>query len=355
MREWKEHFQNQMEGTAEKEVEHMGKIVNQEKEIRLKEVKDVIKKMKKKKAAGEDKIPNEAWLYGGEEIAEELHKIINKIWNGEQQLPEEWKIGIVTPIHKKGEMHDARNYRGITLMDTGYKIYAEIIKERLEKEMKEKKLMEETQTGYRKGKGTLEAIYIVKTAMEEETKKEKGEIFLFFADMKGAFDKIRREKLWELMEQNGMSCKLRNRIKEIYNGTAFKIKINEKLSEEINTKKGVRQGCPLSTALFNLAFADLEGTMKSVQLGGIVIGKKKVWTVSYADDVVLLANNEEGIKEMIKKFGKYIQDRGLELNIDKSKIMRGRKAGGRKKNIKFTWEEKKIEEVKEFTYLGYTL
>jgi len=161
-------------------------------------------------------------------------------------------------------------------MDTGYKIYAEILRKRLEKEMEEKELMGETQTGYRKGKETLEAIYIVKTAMEEEVKKEKGEIYLFFADMKGDFDKIRREKLWELMEKNEISSKLRDKIREIYNGTAFKIRIDEKLSEEINTKKGVRQGCPLSTALFNLAFADLESTMKGVQLGGIVIGKKKV-------------------------------------------------------------------------------
>lgn len=39
--------------------------------------------------------------------------------------------------------------------------------------------MSETQTSYRKGKGTIEAIYIVKTAMEKEIKKEKREIFLF--------------------------------------------------------------------------------------------------------------------------------------------------------------------------------
>jgi len=242
MSEWKEHFPDQMEGTVEKKAEVIDRTANQGKEISLKEVKDVIKKMKKKKTAGEDKIPNEAWLYGGEETAEELHRIINKIWNGEQELPEEWKTGMVIPIHKKGDIHDVRNYRGITLMDTGYKIYAEIIRKRLEKEMEEKELMGETQTGYRKGKGTLEAIYIVKTAMEEETKKEKGEIYLFFADMKGAFDKLRREKLWELMKKNEISSKLRDRIKEIYNGTAFKIRIDEKISEEIYTKKGVRQG-----------------------------------------------------------------------------------------------------------------
>lgn len=45
-------------------------------------------------------------------------------------------------------------------MDTGYKIYAEIIRRKLEKEMKEKK-MSEIQTGYRKGRGTTEAIYII--------------------------------------------------------------------------------------------------------------------------------------------------------------------------------------------------
>lgn len=49
MSEWKEYFQNQMEGTIEIEVEEIGKTVNQEKEISLKEVKDVIKKMKKEK------------------------------------------------------------------------------------------------------------------------------------------------------------------------------------------------------------------------------------------------------------------------------------------------------------------
>lgn len=42
--------------------------------------------------------------------------------------------------------------------------------------------------------------------------------------------------------------------------------------------------------------------------------KKKVWTVSYADDI-LIASNEEEIKEMIKEFGKYIEELELEINI----------------------------------------
>ena len=50
--------------------------------------------------------------------------------------------------------------------------------------MEEKEMMSDTQLGYRKGRGTIDAIYIVKTTIEEEIKKDKGEIYVFFADMK---------------------------------------------------------------------------------------------------------------------------------------------------------------------------
>lgn len=45
--------------------------------------------------------------------------------------------------------------------------------------------------------------------------------------------------------------------------------------------------------------------MRKVQEGGIVIKRRKIWSVANADDVALLAGNENGFKEMMKKFGKY--------------------------------------------------
>jgi len=42
---------------------------------------------------------------------------------------------------------------------------------------------------------------------------------------------------------------------------------------------------------------DLEEGMEKGQAGGLVIGKEKFWTISYADDVVLMAKlGEEGRK-----------------------------------------------------------
>ena len=145
------------------------------------------------------------------------------------------------------------------------------------------------------------------------------------ADMKAALDKIDRKELWRSMVKLGVDEKLRKRIEGLYEDTTCKIEIGEKEVCRLRLEKGVRQGCPLSPTLFNVDFADLEEEMKKVQEGGLVLGRKKIYTLAYADDVILLANNITGMKEMLKRFKKYIDRKGLELNVKKSKMMEFRK------------------------------
>lgn len=51
-----------------------------------------------KKAAGEDGIVNEAWIYGGEKLIRTMAEQIIGTWNG-KGLPKEWKGGIIKPIY----------------------------------------------------------------------------------------------------------------------------------------------------------------------------------------------------------------------------------------------------------------
>ena len=46
--------------------------------------------------------------------------------------------------------------------------------------------------------------------------------------------------------------------------------------------------------------------MAKDQTGGVVIGKEKCWTIMYADDVILLADREADMKEMLKRFERFI-------------------------------------------------
>lgn len=53
--------------------------------------------------------------------------------------------------------------------------------------------------------------------------------------------------------------------------------------------------------------------------------------MAYADDVVVMTEKKEEMQSMIERFREYLEEKKLELNADKTKIMTFRK-GGRKRD-----------------------
>lgn len=244
-----------------------------------------------------------------------------------------------------------KNYRGVTLMSTAYKIYASLLNERLKAETEKK--LGEGQFGFREGRGTMDAVYILNYIANRELGKRKGKLFACFIDLKAAFDWVDREELMRMMREMGVRENLRRRIGEIYERTGNVIRAEGGESEEFWTTRGVRQGCPLSPSLFNILLSDLEEYLRRVAEGGVVVGREKLWSLSYADDIVLLAVSKEGMKDMIKRMKKYLGKKGLTLSAEKTKMLvfeRGVGAGMRKREWK--WGEERIEEVKQVKYLG---
>ena len=70
-----------------------------------------------------------------------------------------------------------------------------IVKKRLREETYGLQLLPETQAGFRKGRSGIDNIYISKITAEKTINKKKGKLFLFFVNLKAAFDKVTREKL----------------------------------------------------------------------------------------------------------------------------------------------------------------
>jgi hypothetical protein len=54
---------------------------------------------------------------------------LNNIWDAEP--PESWKTAITIPVHRKRNTKDYENHRGTNVLNSGYKIYANIIKNKL--------------------------------------------------------------------------------------------------------------------------------------------------------------------------------------------------------------------------------
>lgn len=129
----------------------------------------------------------------GGEIMEKMVELMKSIWK-EGIIPQDQRNGIIVPLHKRGDKEKIENYRSISLLCTAYKIYAEILRKRLEKEVEIKEMLPESQSGFRRGRSTMDNIFILNHLIQKKKKKgEKEKIYMMFADLKAVFDKVDRD------------------------------------------------------------------------------------------------------------------------------------------------------------------
>ena len=67
------------------------------------EIRRAIKQLKNGKVTGTDRIPAEALKVDPEMLAEMLYVLFDKIWE-EEEIPLEWKEGLLIKIPKKGDL-----------------------------------------------------------------------------------------------------------------------------------------------------------------------------------------------------------------------------------------------------------
>ena len=95
--------------------------------ITIEELNEVLKHPKNRISCGLDNLPMELWKFGRNELKIQLLELFNKMID-KNQMPQEWETGMVINIHKKETKSKCENYRGITLLSTAYKLFANIIK-----------------------------------------------------------------------------------------------------------------------------------------------------------------------------------------------------------------------------------
>ena len=192
-------------------------------------------------------------------------------------------------------------------MPVSYKIYVEVFRKRLEDQVEEKGSIPHNQTGFRKGMGTVDNIYVLNYLVNRNLSQKKGKLIALFVDFKAAFDSVNRSMLWKAMKEREVDEELLDRIKEVFTETKTRVRIREEKGEEYWTGRGLWQGCPLSPLLFSIFIADLKEKMEKNGKGGVILGNKRIYSLAYADDVVLLADDEGGMKLLMKRFEEYVR------------------------------------------------
>jgi hypothetical protein len=90
-------------------------------------------------------------------------------------------------------------------------------------------------------------------------------------DFQQAFDNISHDDLFTILRSYGLTSRFVNLIRSLYNEATLAVQINGRLHGPISIRSGVRQGCPLSMALYNLYLQPFLN-MLDQRLTGIRIG-----------------------------------------------------------------------------------
>ena len=246
--------------------------------------------MKNNKAPGPDSIPIEFYkaLFCNEELLEThpaagkcLKLIFNKIWNG--SFPKKWNSASIVSIPKKGDLSDCSNYRGISLINVGLKIISKIVTDRISSYALSHNFIRPEQFGFRNREECISLFISVREICQR--RKFQGKFtYLAFLDLKKAYDSVPIFNILTKLYHYGVRGKCFDFLCNLYTSSKARARFASMLSNEFPIKRGVRQGCPLSSILFNLFINDI---LNDCEKYGVNIGRKKCCGGLFADDVLI--------------------------------------------------------------------
>ena len=95
-------------------------------EITREEILKAIKQLKSEKSGGPDHLLNEFFIHGQHVLLPCLHSLFNKLLRA-GHFPKLWAEGHIVPLHKKGDINNVNNYRGITLLSVLGKLFSRLL------------------------------------------------------------------------------------------------------------------------------------------------------------------------------------------------------------------------------------
>jgi hypothetical protein len=130
--------------------------------------------------------------------------------------------------------------------------------------------------------------------------------------------------------------------------------LNGNMTDWFNVDSGLKQGCILSSIMFNIYVNSLIDDINALNIG-IDIENEKLAMVLYADDVALLAENEKDLQKMLDVHNFWCKNNAVYVNVNKSKIMLFRDPSVSRTYFNFTVNGNSVGCVNCYQYLGLLL
>ena len=221
-------------------------------------VSKVIDGLAHKRCEGYDRIPLQFLIDGKEKLLTIITVLMSKVIN-HGNVPEQWKIAKVKPLHKKGNRKIISNYRPISNLSSITKIFEKLILERIGEigTRENTDLTGLSQHGFKKNCSTDMACLELQSIIASHC--DAGDfVAVCSLDLTSAFDVVNVKLLIKRLQIIGLPVQLVNVIEDWLTDRYFYCVINGRSSALKQLLNGTVQGSILGPLLFALFIAPLE-------------------------------------------------------------------------------------------------
>ncbi|XP_019639899.1 PREDICTED: uncharacterized protein LOC109481744 [Branchiostoma belcheri] len=218
-------------------------------EIRLAEVKEVIKKARAGSAPGPSGIPYKVYKKCPK-LARRLWKLLKVVWR-KKKIPESWKKAEGLFCAKQENAERIEQFRTISLLSVESKIFFAILARRLQDFMLKNAYID---TAVQKGgvpgySGCLEHTAVI-TQLIQEAKSGKGDLAVVWLDLENAYGSVPHQLIKTALEKYHVPEHPRQIINQYMNGLKLRFTVNGTTTDWQRLERGIVTGCTISVTLF---------------------------------------------------------------------------------------------------------
>jgi hypothetical protein len=221
-----------------------------------------------------------------------------------------------------------------------------------------KKLNEEidaSQAGYMKHRGTRDHIFNLQITINKCLEMQQN-LVICFVDYSKAFDNARYRQLWPIMLKMGFPPHVVRLIGSLYKDQQSAVKLKCGTTDWFNIGKGVRQGCILSPALFNIYTENIMREVMDEEMSSnydlLDVGGEVLSDLRYADDAALISKSRSGLSRFVESLNDQSEKHGLKMNAKKTKVMPISRERPNDNPETISVGGSSLDEVGNFMYLG---
>lgn len=275
------------------------------------ELRRALRESKTHSTPGEDKISYEMLKHLPRRSAKSLLHLYNTVWTS-GTFPQAWRHSITVPLLKAGkDQKDIKSYRPVSLTSTIGKVMERLVTNRLSYYLEKNNILNNVQTGFRKGKSTIDQIIRLQDTINKYN-HNRGYTVAVFIDFKSAYDMLWRHGLLTKISKMGITGNVYTYIQNFLTNRTMQVRVGNKFSDTHTLENGTPQGSVISPILFLLMINDLPDNIKQTD------------KTLFADDSCLFKSGKNldsilrKMQDSLNKLTDWCDKNGFKISMEKT-------------------------------------